>query len=307
MTVLVHEPASEESDSPTTNKREGIVWLASFPKSGNTWFRIFLQHLVSGPDAPVKLQGLSTSIASARGVFDEHSGLDSSDLSHEEIDFYRPRVYERMVAKSKTFPMFMKTHDAWTRLPNGKPVLSAKATAGAICLVRNPLDVAVSFAYHGGHENFDNSIEMMGSRENGHFCHGRKRLQNQLRQLMFGWSGYIESWLDAEVPIHVIRYEDMKATPTETFSGAVEFAGLKHTREEVEAALEKSKFENLKKKEEEEGFREKQPNCKAFFRKGTVGSWRENLTDEQRDRVINDHRVMMEKFGYIDENGELTV
>lgn len=291
----------------TATPRKGITWLASYPKSGNTWFRIFLKNLMAGADEPAKLQGIGCSIASARAVFDNIAGIDSSEMSHDEIDWYRPRVYEQLVAENDQFPMFMKTHDAWSLLPGGQPVLSAKATVGAIYFVRNPLDVAVSFAYHSGHEDFDQTIAQMGSRETGHFCHGNRRLANQLRQLMFGWSGHVESWMQSDANVHVMRYEDMKADPLKTFSEAVSFAGLEKTEEEIDAALDKARFENLQKMEQEDGFREKTVGSNAFFRKGKVGSWREKLNGKQVQKIIDDHGTLMRQLGYLDGDGELTV
>jgi hypothetical protein len=294
---------NQTSVGPSCGLRQGIIWLASYPKSGNTWFRIFLRNLLSGHDEPAGLEGIGFTIAACRSLFDDLAGIDSSDLSHEEIDLLRPRVYEQIVAEAEKSPIFMKTHDAYSYLPNGEPLLSRQATAGAIYFIRNPLDVAVSFAHHSGHENFDLTIAEMGSFDKGHFCHYTKRLWSQLRQLMFGWSGHVRSWLEADVPVHVLRYEDMHSQPLETFAGAIRFAGLGHTDEEIRPALEKSRFDRLKETEQESGFCEKAPRCKAFFRRGSVGSWRETLNEQQAQRIIVDHGEMMRKLGYLTEDG----
>ena len=169
------------------------------------------------------------------------------------------------------------------------------------------MDVAASFALHSGHENFDATISEMGARRTGRFCHGERRLTNQLRQLMFGWSGHVESWLEAEADVHVMRYEDMKVTPQKTFTGAVRFAGLDYTEDQIAVALEKARFENLQKMEQNGGFREKTVRSKVFFRKGVVGSWREELNDEQVQRIVNDHGELMRRFGYLSEDGQLTI
>jgi hypothetical protein len=124
---------------------------------------------------------------------------------------------------------------------------------------------------------------------------------------MFGWSGHAESWLAADAAVHVMRYEDMKTKPLETFFAAVRFAGLGHTEEDIQVALEKTRFENLQKMEQEDGFCEKTPHCAAFFRKGSVGSWREKLNEEQVARIIADHGERMRQFGYLDDDGGLTV
>lgn len=69
------------------NNNKKIIWLASYPKSGNTWFRIFLANLFSGAKQPANINELQdTSIASNRQMFDEAAGIASSDLTPQEIE-----------------------------------------------------------------------------------------------------------------------------------------------------------------------------------------------------------------------------
>jgi hypothetical protein len=103
-----------------------------------------------------------------------------------------------------------------------------------------------------------------------------------------------------------MRYEDMLLNSLSTFMQAVRFSGLEHTEEEVEKAIRFSSFEELKKQEKEKGFREKSPNTTCFFRKGQIGSWKEVLSDQQIEKIIDDHRQVMVRFGYLDENREIT-
>ena len=64
-----------------------IVWLASYPKSGNTWFRVFLSNLLSKANQPVDINNLfAAPIASNRQLFDEATGLSSSDLTADEMN-----------------------------------------------------------------------------------------------------------------------------------------------------------------------------------------------------------------------------
>ncbi|HJX72016.1 MAG TPA: hypothetical protein VJ346_08695, partial [Bacteroidales bacterium] len=73
------------------NEQKKIVWLASYPKSGNTWFRIFLTNLLNHTNEPVDINNLYPStIASSRSLFDEATGLESSDLTLDEIELLRP-------------------------------------------------------------------------------------------------------------------------------------------------------------------------------------------------------------------------
>jgi len=282
----------------------GIIWLASYPKSGNTWFRVFLTNLWGEKSNPADINKLSsTPIASARGIFDDIAGFESSDLTASEIERLRPEIYEHIAAKSEE-TLFMKVHDAYSLLTESTPLFPPKATTAAIYLVRNPLDVAVSFAHHSGW-NYDMSIRSMADDKNC-FCGKQKRLYNQLEQKLLSWSSHVLSWLEAPgVNACLIRYEDMKEKPLETFEKAVRFAGLDYDRDEIEKAIELSSFAELQRQEKEQGFKEKSAASQAFFRKGKIGSWREELSDDPAQQVIRDHETVMRRYGYLDKKGEV--
>lgn len=283
---------------------KGIVWLASYPKSGNTWFRTFLTNYLRDADAPANINELDGGpIASARIPFDEAVGYDSGEMTFEEIDRLRPEVYLHW-AREAGDTKYCKIHDAYTFLPDGRPLIPPEATACALYFVRNPLDVCVSFAHHSGHDRFDRTIVHM-ARERFSFCETDATETNQLRQKLLSWSGHVKSWIEAPgIRVKVLRYEDMKLAPEETFGEAVRFAGLPGDAGRLRKALEFSRFEELRRQEEKHGFGEKMPLAKSFFRKGEIGSWREVLTAEQAARIIADHGEVMRRFGYVNENGE---
>ncbi len=281
----------------------GIVWLASYPKSGNTWFRAFLANLRGEPDEPADINQLRTGwIASARDPFDDYAGVESSDLTAGEIDRLRPDVYLRMAADAEETG-YHKVHDAYTTLAGGRPLFPPEATRSALYFLRNPLDVAVSYAHHS-HRDVEVVIRWMGQRKHC-FCAGPRRLHNQLRQRLLTWSGHVESWIEAPgIDVHVMRYEDMRLDGEATFAAAARFAGLPDAPEEIRRALAASAFEELRRQEAERGFGEKNPRAESFFRKGEVGSWREALSDEQAARIVADHRQVMARFGYLDSDGK---
>ena len=77
-----------------------IIWLASYPKSGNTWFRMFFSNLLSSSDEPVSINNImDPNIASQRYLFDNYAGVNSSDLSEQEIGNLRPKVYAALAAE----------------------------------------------------------------------------------------------------------------------------------------------------------------------------------------------------------------
>lgn len=280
-----------------------IVWLASYPKSGNTWFRVFIANLTSDSDQPIDINALHTGgIASARDPFDRYAGVEASDLTAEEIDRLRPEVYLQMAADAEE-TRYQKVHDAYTLSSAGRPLFPAEATRGVLYFLRNPLDVAVSYAHHSGRDA-DTAIRWMGQGEHC-MCGGPRRLSSQLRQRLLTWSGHVLSWIDqGAFPVCVVRYEDMRFDTEATFTRAARFAGLPDDPERVRRAIELSSFEELQRQESEHGFNERMPRADSFFRKGQVGSWRESLSGEQAARIIADHRPVMARFGYLDDDGE---
>ncbi len=105
-----------------------IVWLASYPKSGNTWFRVFLSNLLNKSDQPADINNLyTTPIASSRELFDEATGLSSSELTSEEIDLLRPHVYE-FISRTSSELQYQKVHDAWQITKSGEPMFSDTIT-----------------------------------------------------------------------------------------------------------------------------------------------------------------------------------
>lgn len=280
------------------NGQRKIVWLASYPKSGNTWFRAFLTALLDPEGNIPDINNLSlTTIASSRQFFDKFVGVASSDLTTEEIDYLRPMVYLQNARESEEI-IYYKIHDAYIILPDGKPLIPADVTKAVLYFIRNPLDVTVSFAHHLT-KDIDKTIRIMNDPEYA-FCSRPDRLHNQLRQRLLSWSGHVKSWVDESgLTLLVLRYEDMLTDPSGNFTKAAQFIGLKHSRNQIEEALDKCSFARLQEQEREKGFHEKNARASSFFRKGVSGDWQHVLSQEQVQRIVEAHGEVMEQFGYL--------
>lgn len=280
----------------------GIFWLASYPKSGNTWFRSVLRTYMSGAEGPVDINALQTGqIASSRAWVDDVAGFDTADLTQTEIEDLRPHVY-RWSAREYPETSYHKIHDAYRMTREGRPVVDDEASRGAVYIIRNPLDVAPSYAAHNG-TDIDTAITRMGEHDHA-LARARKALPSQLLQVMGSWSDHVTSWVDApDLALHLIRYEDMHARPEETFGGALAFLGLDRDDAVVARAVALCRFEKLAGQEAEHGFRERPHKAERFFRQGRAGGWREALSPEQVARIIADHGPVMERFGYLDVAG----
>jgi hypothetical protein len=281
-----------------------LCWLASYPKSGNTWFRAFLRNLEHGGRQPASINDLgATSLAAGRAWMDDLLGFDTADLSRTETERLRP-ILDRFTSSLLERPVHRKIHDACHRTDTGEWLIDAQASAGALYLIRNPLDVAISYAHHAG-GSIDDAIAAMADPEH---CLAHTEMgggaKPQVEQRLLTWSGHVKSWVDQNrIPVMVLRYEDMAKRGADAFAEAARFLGLTAEREAIERAVEFSSFATLRKQEENEPFRERAQGSASFFRKGAVGDWQTGLTGAQIERIVATHRQVMQRFGYCDAAG----
>jgi hypothetical protein len=275
-----------------------LVWVASYPKSGNTWMRVLLTNFLRPDEGAASINALLPGPKwFNRHEFEECIGLPLSMLTRDQLLRYRSQ-YAEMLAAEWPRPTFVKAHDACIRTDGGEPLFPASATAGAIYIVRSPLDVAVSFAHHL-QEPIDNVIGVMNNPLSTSSMPGAFPV---LPQPLSTWSGHVSSWLDQEsFPVHCVRYEDLLADPVAEFTAAVRFAGLGDDAGGVIRAVRRSRFERLRDQEAQYGFRERMPLAPSFFREGRKGSWRGVLRREQVLTLTAAHAEVMERLDYLGE------
>jgi aryl sulfotransferase len=273
----------------------GIWWLASYPKSGNTWLRVALATLLTGRPADINAMPRVSLVANNRALFDHALGIESADLSNEQEANLRPRVYEIWAAEAAR-PLYCKAHDAYRMTPAGEPLFPTAATLGAVYIVRDPRAVAVSFADHLG-EPIDDTILRMHDPAAAP-SPAVKRLPRQLRPRLGPWRDHVDSWLGAPFPVHLVRYEDMHGHPHATFAAVADFLGLPSDRERIAATVEAASFARLQAQERATGFIEKPIQAAAFFREGSIDGWRRTLLPEQAARIVDANEAVMRRLGY---------
>ena len=271
-----------------------LIWLASYPKSGNTWLRAFLHNLLRNPDRAFDINKLA-SFCVVDSVAELYARVDPrppTELGLEGIARLRPQVHRFITTASKD-DVFVKTHNLHGA-DFGVPTVTPDVTAGMIYIVRNPLDVAVSFAHHLG-AGPDDAIAIMnrsGART--------PVTADWVGELMGSWSEHVASWTRRPgPPLLVMRYEDLHAEPIRTFRTAARFLGLDPPRDRLEKAIRLSSFRVLQEQERRHGFVEKSRAAERFFREGRTEAWRTALTPDQARAVVAAHRVQMERFDYV--------
>ena len=275
-----------------------IIWLASYPKSGNTWTRTFINNLLLDPEEPVDINILSdlTPGDARKSWYEKAAGMPYHRLSMGQVISLRPKVHQ-LIADLQEDKVFVKTHSIYGQL-HGVPQINMDCTAGAIYVIRNPLDVVISVSSHFGLP-IDGAIKLMG--DPNAFLDEAPALGN-IRQNFGSWSGHANSWTHFDRDkMHVMRYEDMQEKPEETFGKMVKFLNLDLPEERIAKAISFSSFDVARKQEEDKGFKEQSAKNEKFFRVGKAGQWKDKLTDAQIDQITNTHQVTMKYFGYLPE------
>jgi hypothetical protein len=282
------------------NDPRGIVWIASYPKSGNTWIRLFLHHLLrikrGHPDGEREIDRLgdtSPSLAGQIRLFEQFMGKPMKASDMKDVVMARPKVQEAMVREAGRGVLPVKTHSFLGRAFD-TPLISLGVSVGAIYVVRNPLDVALSLAPYLGLP-LDLTIRTMAATLTA------PPPSDELAPEIWGsWSETVRSWTTEPPPvIKVVRYEDLLADPIGSFTAVAEHMRIGTTPTEITEAVAASSFERAAREEDARGFVERPEGTERFFRVGKAGQWREALTPAQVEMIVEAHEEQMARFGYL--------
>jgi hypothetical protein len=267
-----------------------IIWIASYPKSGNTWMRLLLAHYFLPRDVEVDINTIYrfTTADGRQDFFNRAAGraFHASDVN-EWLEM-RPKAL-RLIAASKPDFHFVKTHSLIGRM--GETVLiPPEVTAAAVYMMRNPFDLALSYARHQG-VGIDEAIGMMADPNE------MNASKTNIFEVIGRWDSHVHGWTSAQgLNCHVIRYEDMLADTERSIRGLLAFLNAPVQDGQLRRAIRLTRFSELQKQEKQQGFRERPPQMKQFFAKGAAGGWRDELTPAQVARIRAEFLPAIEKW-----------
>jgi aryl sulfotransferase len=263
-----------------------IIWLASYPKSGNTWVRFIIANLIYGA------VGRSSDVF--RLIPDIHKGITDVHLIGQKT-------------------IFVKTH---LKYFDGMPL--RQDTVGAIYVVRNPLDVIASAVNYVALRELgrcgtisDGDRHVLGEAIVREFLE-RGALERWLRSGVGTWSEHVSSWHRKDLPFRrlTLRYEDMMQEPEAQVAHLCEFLGIDRSSSEIVRVLAASSFENMREMEERE-VAASQPGLFAtenpssafsrglrFMNKGRIGAHHDILGPEKIDAAKKRFGSVMAQLGY---------
>jgi hypothetical protein len=273
-----------------------IIWIASYPKSGNTWVRSFLSSYVYSNKSNFEFDDLkniktfpgNNEINFLRRKFGNYKFIDMA--SHWAI-FQKKIIIDKKIN-------FLKTHNTLCTI-NGHDFANSSNSLGAIYIIRDPRDIVVSYSHHLNLSYEETFLKMIDSRT------VEKTIDLKDRVLLGTWSNHYNAWKNFPIKKILIKYEDLINDAHLNFKRIIyylnELYGLPIKEEGLAKSTENVHFKNLKELEKAEGFNEN-PNIKLnknFFRKGRVGEWKKVLPVDLVKKIEKEFKNEMIENNYL--------
>ena len=282
-----------------------IVWLASYPKSGNTWLRAFITSLLSKSTGENSLENMRA--IRAYPLTDDFYNLldDFSDFKKIAKNWETSQNIINLQKKIK----ILKTHHQLCGVDNFL-FTNYKNSLATIYVVRDPRNVITSLMHHYSLKNYDEALKFIFDE---HRFSGRlDKKENLKRKTEFptyisSWQNHFNSWKNFKKNFLLIKYEDLINRPEKTFNKISKFLeiiiNIKITNEKINEAIIKSSFKNLKKSEEKFGFSEAPISdlneTKKFFNLGPKNDWKNLLPNQIRLEIEKKFQKEMMELGYL--------
>ena len=243
-----------------------IIWLASYPKSGNTWLRFFIISLLMGSKSKINLNHLRAILTFPHNY--QFEGLVSNLLDLEEIA--KNWISSQKIINQDNKIKFFKTHNALGKY-KGYPFTNSENTLGTIHVIRDPRNIITSLKNHYSFSEYDeakrflfNDNQAITYSEKQINEYRKKNIKYSLPQFLGSWKTHYLSWKNMKKNYILVKYEDLKDNPSVEFNKIANFitnlTGIKFADEQIKLAINLSSFEKLEELEKKHGFVESTTN-----------------------------------------------
>ncbi len=264
-----------------------IIWLASYPKSGNTWLRFYIISLLMGKQTNLNLNHL-------RAIMNYPHSTQFEDLVPDLFDFdeiAKNWITSQNKINSNKNLRFFKTHNMLGKF-RGNLFTNSENTLGSIYIVRDPRNVVTSVKNHYSLSNYEEATKFIFN-ENQVLSLSDRQKDLYLKSKKFPLTQFVGSWKT--------HYLSWKNTKIADFVGNL--LKLKFTEDQIDNAISLSSFDKLEKMEKDNGFTEstidKDGNRNKFFFLGPKNDWRKILDKSISSEIEKIFEKEMKELKYI--------
>ena len=277
-----------------------IIWLASYPKSGNTWVRVFLSSLIASTDN-VSINDLIIEQFPQRYNF-ESLTENISDVSEFVKNCIHAQTKINLDNKVKIF----KTHNAFWK--SGEHYFTdTNNTLGCIYIVRDPRNVITSIKNHYNKDTFSKALEFIKNEKQLLGDLKDSKLETDLPTVISSWKNHYNSWKKIKTNYLLIKYENLLNKPEEEFFKITDFleklSNFKFKKDDIIKSIKATSFDNLKNQERKKGFKEaskdKFGNPIKFFNLGPENNWKKILDPIIAKEIEVSFEHEMKELGYL--------
>ncbi len=276
-----------------------IIWLASYPKSGNTWVRLFLNSLLFTTDATVDINKIKIEQFPSRKYF---SGIAKN--VDDVTDFMKNCNNAQSQLNLDKKLKFFKTHNAFWRTGEYS-FTDAHNTLGIIHIVRDPRNVITSVKNHFDYKDYEKALKFLKDEKNMIGIKGSTK-EMDLPTLISSWKNHFNSWRNLtklKNSYLLIKYEDLIKDPFHEFSKITNFISkiskLKFDEKNIIKSVKNTSFKSLKEQEMKKGFTEAPNNLNKFFNLGPDNNWQKLLNTQIIKDIEESFKKEMMELGYL--------
>ena len=277
-----------------------IIWIASYPKSGNTWVRSIISSYFFSKTGDFDFS-LLKNISLYPGPKYFKNVIDKPG----DVSLFWEHSQKNIIQNQKR--TFLKTHNALVAL-NNRSFTTAKTTLGAIYIIRDPRNILSSLKNHYGFKDYNETFEFMKNKKK-YIWDIRKKNDYSGFQFLGSWSDHYKSW--TKIPKFktlLIKYEDLQKDCYSTSHKIIKFIltldtqNIELDEKKLFRSIETTKFDVLKKKEIDYGFEESikvNDVNRSFFFLGPENNWKKSLPKEILSKVENEFKDDLNHFNYL--------
>ena len=280
-----------------------IIWLASYPKSGNTYVRAFLSAYYFSKDGQFEF----SQISNIRQFPDEEFLNQNTDGALEASKQWMPSQ-RKIIADKKI--KFLKTHSCLGNY-KGNTFTSNETSLGAIYIIRDPRNVFTSLKNHFSYDD-EKALQMILDKKNILMSKGYETFS-----YIGSWSSNYLSWLKYKNFRRLfVKYEDLLENKYETFRDIIVFSNTLMNisegvdKSKLQKAIETTNFDVLKNKEVKESFNSSDIGFKSwrnnhsenknlFFNLGPENKWEKKLDKKIKEDIEINFNEEMKNLKYL--------